>query len=245
MFFKKPSKIEVFVRYCHYSNASAHKNRYEGFSHEKCFENLIQTADLNKVNFTFLLDTHFAEGKEHFIEKQEQFPIINIDAGCEGKAFLALLDYVTDQKMKEDTICYFLEDDYLHRPGWTDVLLEGFSQVRADYVTLFDHRDKYFLQMYPTLQSRLFATDTCHWRTTPSTTNTYAMRFKTLKEHIEIHQKFSKDRKISADHEKFLALGRQGATLISSIPGWSTHAEPHFASPFFDWGGLFFTHCVR
>ena len=65
------------------------------------------------------------------------------------------------------------------------------------------------------------------------------MKYKTLIEHLPIHQQFSLNRKISADHEKFLELGRQGATLISSLPGWSTHVEQEFASPCFDWEFFF------
>ncbi len=244
MIFKRP-KIEVFVRYCHYSSASAHKNRYEGFSHEKCFENLMETADFNQVNFTFLLDTHFAKGEPHFIEKQTRFPVVKIDAGCEGKAFLALLDFVMEKKMNKETILYFLEDDYLHRPRWGEVLLEGFSLDQGDYITLFDHRDKYTFEMYQDLESKMFQSTSCHWRTTPSTTNTYAMRFQTLKNDIEIHRKYSEGRKISADHEKFLELGSKGSSLISSVPGYSTHAEPEFASPCFDWGSLFLSHLVN
>ena len=133
-----------------------------------------------------------------------------------------MLDYVTNKKFHPDTILYFVEDDYLHLPGWLDVLLEGFSIPEADYVTLYDHKDKYFFPMYKELKSRLFATRSCHFRETPSTTQTFATRFKTLLRDLPIHQKYSEGRDISQDHEKFLELGRQGATLISSIPGWST-----------------------
>ena len=229
--------IEVFVRYCYYSHASHHKRRDPAFSHERCFHNLMSTADFGKVNFTFFLDTHFVKGEPHFIHKQEQFPVVEIDAGSEGKSFLALLDHVMKKRLPKNTILYFLEDDYLHREGWADILLEGFTLPNVDYLTLFDHRDKYL--DYPGLKSEIFQTQSCHWRTTPSTTNTYAMRLKTLKKHLHIHRAFSEGRDISADHDKFLELGRQGATLLSSIPGWSTHAEPEFASPCFDWSGLF------
>ena len=60
-----------------------------------------------------------------------------------------MLDYVTNKKFHPDTILYFVEDDYLHLPGWLDVLLEGFSIPEADYVTLYDHKDKYF---FPNVQ---------------------------------------------------------------------------------------------
>jgi hypothetical protein len=76
-------------------------------------------------------------------------------------------------------------------------------------------------------------TDTCHWRTTPSTTNTFATRYRTFQQDIAIHRRFSLGRKITADHEKFCCLGKKGAILISSIPGWSTHADLGNESPLF------------
>lgn len=231
----KKKKIEVFIRHCYYSQASVHKKRPPGFSHEKCHENLWETANLELVNFTFILDTHFAQSKRHFLYEQKQFPLIEIDAGEEGKSFLFLLEYVLTQKFSDDTILYFLEDDYLHRQRWAEVLLEGFTLPEADYITLFDHRDKYFLEMYQELNAKLFTTKTCHWRTTPSTTNTYAMRMGTLKKDLSTHRKYSENHKISRDHEKFLDLAKQGRKLLSPIPGWSTHCETDYLSPCIDW----------
>lgn len=234
--------IQVFVRHCFYSSASAHKNRPAGFSHEKCFENLLDTLDSN-TELTLLLDTHFAKDEKHFVQKENRFPIVEIDAGEEGKSFLALLDYVLEQKYSDDTILYFLEDDYLHKEGWPLILQEGIEL--ADYVTLFDHRDKYDQTIYPKLTSKIFHSESCHWRTTPSTTNTYAMKMGTLKKDLAIHRKYSTGVKISRDHKKFLKLGRRGKPLISSIPGYSTHCEPDFSSPTTDWASLFFTETVK
>ncbi len=238
MFLWKKPKIEFFVRHCNFSEVSQHKNRIEGFSRQKCFENLLSTLDRKRVNVTFLLDT-FYPGEKHFILNQTDFPVIEIKEGTEAGSFLRLLDHAASLKLKPETIVYFLEDDYLHREGWIDILLEGFSIPEASYVTLYDHQDKYFLPAYKDLTSKIFHTSSCHWRTTPSTTNTYAMRYRTLMEHLPIHRQFSLNRKISADHEKFLELGKQGATLISSIPGWSTHVESNLVSPCIDWK-LFF-----
>lgn len=233
-FFKR-KKIEVFVRYCFYSEASFHKDRYKKFSHEKCFHNLMKTADFSRANFTFFLDTFYHKDRGHFIQDQNRFPIIEIKAGCEAQAFLAQLDYITKQPFSPDTLIYLLEDDYLHRKDWIDILLEGSTIPGIDYVTLFDHRDKYSDSSYKELSSRIFHSESCHWRTTPSTTNTYAMRFETLKKHLRIHREFSMDRKITSDHDKFLKLAKEGAVLISPIPGWSTHVQPEYASPCHEW----------
>ncbi len=239
MFWNKKNKIELFVRHCNFSEVSQHKGRIPGFSRQKCHENLLSTVDRERVNITFLLDTFHPSATPHFVTQQSEFPVIEIKEGCETGSFLKLLDHVMSLKLRDDTIVYFLEDDYLHKEGWVDVLLEGFTIPAASYVTLFDHRDKYFLPMYSDLKSNLFHTPTCHWRTTPSTTNTYAMRFKTLKDSLPTHQQFSLGRRITADHDKFIELGKQGAQLISPIPGWSSHIDAGNTSPCIAWESLF------
>lgn len=228
-------KVEVFVRHCHFSDISQHKNRLSGFSRKKCYDNLLSTLDPKQVNITFFLDTYYPSQEPHFVTLQNDYPVIEIKEGTEAGSFLKLLEYVSSLKLSSETILYFLEDDYLHREGWVQVLQEGFSIPEASYVTLFDHKDKYTSSSYREMKSRIFHTQTCHWRETPSTTNTYAMRFETLQRHLSIHRQFSQERKISADHKKFLKLGEIGAKLISSIPGYSTHVETEYASPCFLW----------
>lgn len=237
-FSKRPNPrapIEVFVRHCYASSASAHKARFPSFSRERCYHNLIKTLNDADVRITFFLDTAKATSHTHFLKEQSCFPVIEIEAGSEAVSFLKMLDCVLKQEISSDAIVYFLEDDYIHKPEWIKILREGFSIPQVDYITLFDHKDKYFSAEYQNLQSRIFHTESCHWRTTPSTTNTYAMRFETLKRDAELHRNFSLGRSITADHEKFLALAQKGAVLISSIPGWATHVEPEFASPCADW----------
>ena len=236
IFWRRKPKIQVFVRHCHFSEVSQHKRRLPDFSYRRCYENLLKTADLKRVDITFLLDTFHPKKEPHFVREQTMFPVVEIKEGCETGSFLKLLDHVMSLKLQPEAIVYFLEDDYLHREGWVDVLLEGFTLPDVSYVTLYDHRDKYFLPMYHNLESRLFHTRSCHWRTTPSTTNTYAMRFQTLRDHLEVHKRFSEGRRISDDHAKFIELGKLGARLISSIPGWSTHVEEGLTSPCIEWG---------
>ncbi len=223
------------MRHCHFSAVSAHKKRLPHYSTQRCYDNLIRTFDSKKANLTFFLDTFYPMQTPHFLMQQDRFPVIAIREGTEAGSFLRLLEHVSLLKLKPDTIVYFLEDDYLHREGWLDILQEGFTLPHVDYATLYDHRDKYASPLHENLEAKLFHTASCHWRTTPSTTNTYAMRFKTLLKHLAIHREFSLDRKISADQEKFCKLKAIGARLVSSLPGWSTHAEPDYASPCIDW----------
>ena len=221
--------IQCFVRYSTYSSASVHKERPSDFSYEACHYNLLETKD-SRIELTYFLD--LAVEKDHFLRGKA----IEIREGTEAGSFLKLLSTVQNLDLHPDTIIYFLEDDYLHRPGWVDALFEAFS-LDADYVTLYDHGDKY--TAYPKLKSEIYVTKSCHWRTTPSTTNTYAMRFSTLKKDLSIHERFSLGRKISRDHDKFCFLRKKGAKLISPMPGFSTHVDPKFLSPCIDWNPYF------
>jgi hypothetical protein len=236
LFPKSFQQVEVFVRYCHFSDVSSHKKRPSQFSRQSCYQNLLKTIEeVAKVNVTFFLDTYFPMKERHFILDQDRFPVIQMKQGTEAGSFCFMLDYVLSQKLSADTIVYFLEDDYVHRFGWVDVLREGISISGIDYVTLYDHKDKYFFSQYQGLQTELFLTKNSHWRLTPSTTNTYAMKFATLKRDKELHYTFSRREKISRDHDKFCALSSQGSKLVSAIPGWSTHMEPEYLSPCIDW----------
>ena len=126
-----------------------------------------------------------------------------------------------------------MEDDYVHRPGWDKILLDGFN-LPVDYVTLYDHGDKY-QEMYKNFMTKVLHTELSHWIPTPSTTNTFAVKFKTIKEDQNIHRYFSTGFEPSADHNKFLELHQKKRILISSLPGYSTHAHKEFLSPCIDW----------
>ncbi len=228
--------IELFVRHCNPTKSAAQRQRFDAFSKERCFENLVGTLDREQVNVTLMLDTYQPATEPHFITLQEVFPVVELFEGSEAGSFLRLLDHLEERQFPDETILYFLDDDYLHRPGWIDVLLEGFSLPGVDYVTLYDRRDHYLHPAEPS--SRLFHTKSCHWRTTPSTAGSYAVRAGTLRRHLDLHRQFSLERTHTDHSAKFTELAREGALLVSSIPGWSTHAEPEYASPCIDWSAL-------
>jgi hypothetical protein len=149
--------------------------------------------------------------------------IVPIRGGSDAASFTELLEFVyKDETCNEQDIVYLLEDDYMHRPGWTHVLREGLKM--ADYATLYDHPDKYW--MYPDLVSKIFLGTIAHWRTTPSTTNTYACTKAMLKQDYSVHMAHcDMTNGYTFDHQKFRHLWNIGRSLVSCIPGWSTHVE--------------------
>jgi hypothetical protein len=227
--------IQVFMRHCYYSPNSALPNRHrpEWFDKVELFENFKTTINPELADYTIVYDEKFGPISDTFLKDEENVEIINF--GYEAGSFSCTLDIALEKNFSDDTIIYFLEDDYLHQPGWCEILLEGFT-LPTHYISLYDHLDKYIDSGYDGLVSKVLVSDSVHWRTVPSTCNTYAARVGDLKEDYNIHKHYSDASPdgISMDHAKFVHLGNVGKRLITPIPGYATHCD-HLQSPVIDW----------
>jgi hypothetical protein len=167
-------------------------------------------------------------------------------------------EYAISNFEDEDAV-YLLEDDYLHLPGARQVLLEGI-QI-ADYVSLYDHPDKYINHEdggpNPHIKSggelsRVLISASSHWKTTNSTTMTFAVKVKTLREDYAIWKRhvinlpldfpaFSVLQKnpVSPKGKLFSLLGIQQPVrprvVISSLPAKATHVESNWLAPLIEW----------
>ena len=228
-------KIEVFLRQCFLSpNASLpNRHRPKWFDKVEIFRNLKSTIDPKVANLNIVYDEHFGPIGDTFLDSEENTEIIN--CGNEAGSFLRTLEIVESRGYDDDTIIYFVEDDYLHRENWCEVLIEAFD-LPTQYVSLYDHLDKYIDSGYDNLESKVFFTNSCHWRTVPSTCNTYAGKLRQLNQDMVIHKHFSAASPdgISMDHAKFVELGRHGRRLITPMPGYSTHCDL-LHSPTINW----------
>lgn len=226
-------KIEVFLRHCYYSKIQEqpNKERPSWWSKEKVLQNFKNTLNPETTNYTIIYDEFYGKIKDTFLSQEENVHIIS--AGGEAKSFLRTLEHILKQEFDDETIIYFLEDDYVHRPNWDVILQEGF-ELPVSYVTLYDHKDKY-TDMYRDLMSKILITENSHWKPVPSTTNTFATKFRTLKEDAKIHYQYSFNVEPTADHQKFLELNQKGKYLISCLPGYSTHCVNEWVSPCIDW----------
>lgn len=223
--------IEVFLRHCYTSKVNlSGANRPDWWNKEKVFQNFKNTLNSKTTNYTIIFDEHYGKQSDTFLKDEQS---VTINCGKESESFCETLDYILSRDFDDDTIIYFLEDDYVHLSEWDKILIDGFT-LPVHYVTLYDHKDKY-QEMYQNFMTKVLITEYSHWMPTPSTTNTFAVKFKTLKEDQKIHRHFSTNYEPSADHGKFLELHKQGRILISSIPGYSTHAHSQFLSPCIDW----------
>lgn len=224
--------IRILLRQCNSKGKST--TRPPWFDQERAFLNLLETMD-GGCSLTVMFD---GDPHRHFVHKHP-VSVVRFSAGSDAASFGKMLVHVRQQAAgwAPEDIVYFVEDDYIHMPGWPNVMREGFSKrVGADMVSLYDHSDKYTEKADP---CRLKHTPSCHWRTAVSTTNTFAVRLRTLLEDMDVHARFAAagaEQGHHSDHEKFLELSRlRLRTLCTSIPGYSTHCESPYLSPCVDW----------
>ncbi|MBT8609310.1 hypothetical protein G6660_04550 [Polynucleobacter paneuropaeus] len=161
---------------------------------------------------------------------------------------------------QDDDIFYFAEDDYLHLPDAPGAIEEGLQYF--DYVTLYDHSDKYKLAgipLNPYAKANRFSESTeivkgpsQIWRTSNSTTMTFALTGKTLRADSDIWS-ITKTAKKDFDFDNFCVLTKQALLPKSRfmkqiprrlkflskpkrylgicIPGLSLHLEQSYLNP--------------
>jgi hypothetical protein len=240
-FFKK--KLHIFLRHVHIYEPTT-KARPDWFSMESCFLNLISTLsdkDLPlKVDLTVMFDgddvsfnddflSHFM--KAHGEKSPVKIKIIQFTGGSDAKSFHHTIDYILDQKYSVDDWIYFLENDYLHNENWVNKLSNIINHAQnLEYISLYDHFDKYLYEQYDNLQSKFFFYGNHHWRSTPSTCASFLVSSKVLNEDAQIIKSSG------GDHEFFTALAQiNSRKIVSPIPGLSTHCMKDFLSPGIDW----------
>jgi len=117
---------------------------------------------------------------------------------------------------KDEDIFYFVEDDYLHLPKSPEAIEEGLRYF--EYVTLYDHSDKYKMAgmtLNPFAKANRYSESTeivkgptQLWRTSNSTTMTFAVTGKTLKEDADLWS-ITKTADKDFDFDNFCVLTKQ------------------------------------
>ena len=248
-FLKPRKKLHIFYKHV---DSDAGKNRPEWFTHEICFLNLLHSIGCATqvpldVDLTVLFDGTEESYQKNFISKYHpahggspkndlvQFDLQIFQGGSQRLAGLYLMDFVSQKKYSDNDYIYLLENDYLHDFGWVQSLESLIrSEIPFDYVSLYDHRDKYpheigFHEMHKDLQSKIYIAGNRHWRTVPSTCSSFILAVKTFSQDLGILKAEL------MDHEMFDALEKKGRILLSPIPGLATHCMINLLSPCIEW----------
>lgn len=217
------------------SDTGYQKEKPDYISNQNCFENALRT--FNKANWWVIADNVGDETSGFLHSKLKTIEHVSVGHGA-GTFNLALNIALN---LPDNEIVYFLENDYLHKPEADKILEDGFD-LGFDYITLYDHPDKYlnpFEGGNPFCSgraedTRVYLGEYCHFKLTNSTTMTFAAKVKTLKEDESILRKWTKDTH-PYDFQMFMELKQKGRRLASSIPGYSTHGETQWLTPLTNW----------
>jgi len=217
------------------SDTGYQKEKPDYISNQNCFENALRT--FNKANWWVIADNVGDETSGFLHSKLKTIEHVSVGHGA--GTFNIALDFALN--LSDNEIVYFLENDYLHKPEADKILEDGFD-LGFDYITLYDHPDKYlnpFEGGNPFCSGR--AEDTrvylgkyCHFKLTNSTTMTFAAKVKTLKRDEDVLRKWTKDTH-PHDFQMFMELKQKCKLIASSIPGYSTHGETQWLTPLTNW----------
>lgn len=238
------NNLHIFYRL---SDKGEIKEKMPSVNNKSCLENFLQnfapaSIDLIADNVT---DETFTWLKKYNVKKIHRTALGNV-----GSFWYC---FQLAQTLPVNDYVYFVENDYIHKENSFSVLLEGLKL--ADYVTLYDHPDKYSDGINPLVRNggektKVLLSDSTHWKITNSTTMTFASKVSVLrhdefffklftvgivKEGFPLFKKLQK-RRVPNDYRIFTLLHKyKKRDLISPIPGYSTHGELEYLSPFSDW----------
>jgi hypothetical protein len=222
------------------SDAGYNKVKPDYITNENCLANA--TKEFDDVIWSVIADNVSTDTNNMIQKYVTRNCILYTEKGNGAATFNLALDEALTYD--DDEIIYFIENDYLHKPGSQKIIQEAF-ELGASFVSLYDHPDKY---MTPSKggnpyceggaeDTRVYKTDSVHWKITNSTTMTFAAKVKTLKENENILRKWTSGTHPD-DLKMFLDLRSQNQLLITPIPGYSTHGETAWLTPLTDWSKI-------
>ena len=217
------------------SDTGYNKVKPSYIGNENCLRNA--TKIFNQVEWLVIADNTSSPTDEMILKYQSNITKVNIGHGA-GTFNLALDEAL---KLDDKEVVYFLENDYLHKSNSLKILLEGIN-IGADYVSLYDHPDKYIYGANPFVEgggeyTKVFLSESCHWKLTNSTTMTFASKVKTLRKTENVLREYTQG-SYPRDFDMFVHLYNSAHYLVTPIPGYSTHGETAWLTPLIDWSKI-------
>lgn len=222
------------------SDAGYSKVKPDYITNEACLANAVKVFD--DCEWSIIADNVSKETSDMIEKYKSKDHILYVNEGNGAATFNIALDEAL--KMDDNDTVYFLENDYLHKPNSRAIIEEGF-ELGAKFVSLYDHPDKYLSPEQGgnpyckggAEDTRVYLTDSVHWKITNSTTMTFAAEVKTLKENESILRNHTSGTHPN-DFQMFLELRENNKLLVTPIPGYATHGETAWLSPLTDWSKI-------
>jgi len=218
-------RFQVFFR----TSKRFGKNPIEGANSRVTYRSLLESFEPRQI--AIIADNASAEQQKYFMEHASCCYLTKLGncGSFQLQIKLAINHHPAD-------IYYFTEDDHLHLPQQKNYLAAGLEHF--DFVSLYDHPDKYTLWQETGLMRKIVATKTAHFAGAPSTVMTFALKRENLLKCADffLHGPYTQTHlPFPRDHEMFTDLLSQGFSLGTCLPGRSTHCVQEGLSPFVDW----------
>lgn len=225
------------------SDAGYNKVKPDYVNNEACLKNFCNVF-FDYIYDTLIIADNCSESTINMIKKYiDPINIEKVSVGHGAGTFNLALDRAL--KLDDKEVVYFVENDYLHKQQSPKVIQEGLN-LGAAFVSLYDHPDKY---LDPSKggnpyceggaeDTRVYLTDSCHWKITNSTTMTFASTVEALKRTEPILRKYTNQGHYPDDFKMFLDLREQNELLVTPLPGYATHGETAWLSPLTDWSKI-------
>ena len=217
--------------------AGMSKKKISNATKQYCLQNAIEVFGADNIT---IMGDRLNDETRKFVEELG-LRLLLVDNGSGSGTFRDALDQAIKEN-DDNTMVYLLEDDFLHLNGAHRKLVEVLGAYDC-YATLYDHPDKYINATEggnPFIEgggedTKLFKTETSHWKITNSTVMSFAARVGRLKQDHHLLMKYSEGH--ITDSFRFFCELRQmkGIPVVSSVPGCSTHCEETWLSPFTNW----------
>ena len=228
------------------SDAGYNKVKPDYINNENCLANA--TKEFDDSIWSVIADNVSVDTNNMIQKYVTRNCILYTEKGNGAATFNLALDEALTYD--DDEIVYFIENDYLHKPGSQKIIQEAF-ELGASFVSLYDHPDKYIGPEQGgnpyckggAEDTRVYKTDSVHWKITNSTTMTFAAKVSTLKSNEAILRKHTSGTHPN-DFQMFLELREANKLLITPIPGYSTHGETAWLSPFTNWKKISIWHKI-
>lgn len=212
-------------------------------NNENCLKNFCNVFFDHIHDIQILADNCSEETLTMIAKYIDPINIEKVSVGHGAGTFNLALDKAL--KLDDKELIYFVENDYLHKQQSPKIIQEGLS-LGGSFVALYDHPDKY---LDPSKggnpyceggaeDTRVYLTDSCHWKITNSTTMTFASTVETLKRTEPTLRKYTNQGHYPDDFKMFLELREHNELLVTPLPGYATHGETAWLSPLTDWSKI-------
>jgi len=135
--FKNENNLKMKIIY-RISDVGYNKVKPDYINNENCLKNFVNV--FGNQNLEIIADNCSKETLEMITKYCHPNKINKVSVGHGAGTFNLALDMAL--KYDDETIIYFVENDYLHKPNSDKILQEGF-ELGASFVSLYDHPDKY------------------------------------------------------------------------------------------------------